>query len=112
MNRTPTLALKLPDTPAREQIARHTVAALAIKAGLPPLAADRAAVAVGSALALADSDHVLVSASLEKWLVVLTLAGGSQGWSADVLARLEGWEASVVNGDVVVRLARTPLRAV
>jgi hypothetical protein len=112
MNRTPTLALKLPDTPAREQIARHTVTALAIKAGLPPLAADRAAVAVGSALARASADEISVSASLDKGFVVLTLAGGSRSWSSDVLARLEGWEAAVVDGDVVVRLSRTPLRAV
>jgi hypothetical protein len=112
MNRTPTLALKLPDTPAREQIARHTVTALAIKAGLLPLAADRAATAIGSALAQVPADEVSVTAVLDGGAVVLTLAGGSERWRDHVLSRLEDWDATAVGGGVVVRLARAPLRAI
>ena len=112
MNRTPQLKLKLLDTPEREQIARAAVTALAIKAGLPTLSADRAAAAIAAAVGRAPSSEVQLWAALDDGFVVLTLSGDGEHWCDQILARLDGWDATAVGEKVVVRLARTPLRAV
>ena len=45
MNRT--LTLRLMNTPGRAEIARQAVIALAVRVGMPPLAADRAGIERG-----------------------------------------------------------------
>ena len=86
--------------------------ALAIKAGLPTLSADRAAAAIAAAVGRAPSSEVQLWAALDDGFVVLTLSGDGEHWCDQILARLDGWDATAVGEKVVVRLARTPLRAV
>ncbi len=88
-----TITLRLPNTPARDAIARSTVLALAVRAGLAPLAADRAGAAAAAAVAAAGGGEVTV---------VATTAG-----SATVVrvTAADGFER-------ILRLERTPLRSV
>jgi hypothetical protein len=88
-----TITLRLLNTPARGEIARGTVLALAVRAGMPPLAADRSAGAVAAAVAAIESDVVLVVATVGEASTAVEVTGG------DVPAR-------------VFTLARTPLRRV
>jgi hypothetical protein len=59
-----TITLRLLNTAARGEIAHSTVLALAVKAGMPPLAADRAAGAVAAAVAGIEADEILVVATV------------------------------------------------
>ncbi len=107
----PTITLRLLNGPARGEIARHATTALAVRAGLPPLAADRAGGAVAVAVAAANADEVTLTASLEPSAaeVVLTAAGAWAGGLAETLAHLD---ATVTDDRVSFRFARTPLRRV
>jgi len=90
MNRT--LTLRLMNTPGRAEIARQAVIALAVRAGMPPLAADRAGANVGSVVASCD--------------------GGDDGWRRDAAAALDAYGARAGDDGVALRLERTPLRPV
>jgi hypothetical protein len=107
----PTITLRLLNGPSRGEIARHAITALAVRAGLPPLAADRAGGAVAVAVAAADAEEVVLTASLEPAAaeVVLTAAGAWAGDHAEGLAHLD---AAVTEDRVSFRFARTPLRRV
>jgi hypothetical protein len=107
----PTITLRLLNGASRGEIARHATTALAVRAGLPPLAADRAGGAVAVAVAAANADEITMTASLEPAAaeVVLTAAGAWAGGPAAALAHLD---AVVTDDRVCFRFARTPLRRV
>lgn len=107
----PTITLRLLNGPSRGEIARHATTALAVRAGLPPLAADRAGGAVAAAVTAAAAGEITLTASLEPAAadVVLTAAGAWAGDHAETLAHLD---ASVTDDRVAFRFARTPLRRV
>jgi hypothetical protein len=110
MNRT--LTLRLTNTPGREEVARQVVIALAVRAGLPPLAADRAGSAVGAAVAACREGDVSICAQVDADGAVLELVGGDEAWRTDVAASLQSYGA-VADGDRVgLKLERTPLRPV
>ena len=106
-----TLSLRLMNTPARGEIARHAVLAVAVKVGLPPVAADRAGTAVAGVVA-ASQDDVTLTAALDGSAALLTIAGGGDGWCRESVSALQALGAREEMGRVVVRLVRTPLRAV
>jgi hypothetical protein len=88
-----TITLRLPNTPARGTIARSTVVALAVKAGMAPLAADRAGAAVAGAVAAITEGEVTIVATLGAGATLIEVTRGG----AD---------------PVTFTLARTPLRQV
>jgi hypothetical protein len=107
----PTITLRLLNGPSRAEIARHATTALAVRAGLPPLAADRAGGAVAVAVVAAHAEEVTLTASLGPSAaeVILSAAGGWAGGHAEELAHLD---AAVTDDRVSFRFARTPLRRV
>jgi hypothetical protein len=107
----PTITLRLLNGPSRGEIARHATTALAVRAGLAPLAADRAGGAVAAAVTAADADEVTLTASLDQAAaeVVLSAPGG---WAGDRAAALADIDATVTDDRVSFRFARTPLRRV
>ena len=107
----PTITLRLLNGPSRGAIARHATTALAVRAGLPPLAADRAGGAVAAAVTAADAAEVTLTGSLDHAAAEVTLtARGAWSEQADALANLD---ATVITDDrVSFRFARTPLRSV
>lgn len=70
-----TITLRLPNTPARGAIARSTVLALAVRAGLAPLAADRAGAAAAEAVAELGSGEVTLLADLDGLATVVRVSG-------------------------------------
>jgi hypothetical protein len=107
-----TLTLRLTNTPARAEIARQAVVALAVRAGLPPLAADRAGAAVGSVVADADAEELAISAELNGSLASLILTGGDEAWCRQAAAALLTVGATAHGDRLLIRLQRTPLRPV
>jgi hypothetical protein len=107
----PTITLRLLNGPSRSEIARHATTALAVRVGLPPLAADRAGGAVAAAVAAAAAGEITLTASLEPAAadVVLSAPGAWAGDHAGTLAHLD---AAVTDNRVAFRFARTPLRRV
>ncbi len=105
-----TVSLRLTDTPARGEIARHAVTAVAVKAGLPPLAADRAGRAVAGIVTSCRDGDVTVTAALEGASAVLTISGGGDAWCRESVAALEALGATAEGGRVTVSLQRPPLR--
>src|SRR6476646_3635474 len=105
----PTITLRLLHGPSRGAIARHATTALAVRAGLPPLAADRAGGAVAAAVTATDAAEVTLTGSLDHAAAEVTLtARGAWSEQADALANLD---ATVITDDrVSFRFARTPLR--
>ncbi|HEX3329855.1 MAG TPA: hypothetical protein VHS27_08025 [Gaiellales bacterium] len=97
--------------PSRGEIARHATTALAVRAGLAPLAADRAGGAVAAAVTAAEANEVMLTASLDHAAaeVVLSASGAWAGERATALAHLD---AAVSDDRVSFRFARTPLRRV
>jgi hypothetical protein len=82
-----TITLRLPNTPARGEIARSAVLALAVKAGMPPLAADRAAGAVAGAVAAMEADEVMVVATVGEASTHVEVTGGDAAALAFTLER-------------------------
>jgi hypothetical protein len=107
----PTITLRLLNGPSRGEIARHATTALAVRAGLAPLAADRAGGAVAAAVTAANAEEVTLTASLDPAAaeVVLTASGAWAGERATALAYLD---AAVSDDRVAFRFVRTPLRRV
>jgi hypothetical protein len=88
-----TITLRLPNAPARGAIARSTVVALAVRAGLAPLAADRAGAAAEAAVADLGAGEVTLVATQDGTATTVQISGDG------------GLER-------VLRLERTPLRPV
>jgi hypothetical protein len=104
-----TVLLRLTDTPARGEIARHAVVAIAVKAGLLPPAADRAGIAVAGVVALCREGDVTVTAALDGGTAVVTIAGGGDAWCRESAVALEAFGAEADAGGVTLRLKRAPL---
>jgi hypothetical protein len=107
-----TLSLRLSNTPARPDVARHLVMALAVGTGMRPLSADRAGAAVARALAACSAPRVEIDAVLKVRSVVLTICAGDAGWSRTAAAALAHLDAAVSDGCVTLGLERTPLTSV
>lgn len=107
-----TLSLRLSNTPARPDVARHLVVALALGTGMRPLSADRAAAAVARALVACATPKVEIGAVLKARSVVLTICAGDDGWSRTAAAALAHLDAAVSDGCVTLGLERTPLASV
>jgi hypothetical protein len=107
----PTITLRLLNGPSRGEIARHATTALVVRAGLPPLAADRAGGAVAAAVAAADADEVTLTASLEHTAAEVILTA-TRGWTGNGAEALSNLGATVSDDRVSFRFARTPLRRV
>ncbi len=88
-----TITLRLLNTPVRGEIARSTIVVLAVKAGMPPLAADRAAAAVAGAVTGMETDEVRIVATLGERSTRVEVFGGE-------------------DAPVSFTLERTPLRRV
>jgi len=88
-----TITLRLPNTAARGEIARSTVVALAVRAGMAPLAADRAGAAVAGAVTAIAAGEVTIIATLGTGATLVEVTGGGAA-------------------PVTFTLARTPLRQV
>lgn len=82
-----TITLRLPNTPARGEIARSTIVALAVKAGMPPLAADRAAAAVAGTVTAMQADEVSIVAMLGERSTLVEVSGGDDAPVAFTLER-------------------------
>jgi hypothetical protein len=82
-----TITLRLPNTPARRDIARGTVVALAVKTGMAPLAADRAGAAVADAVVAIAADEVTIVATLGAASTLVEVTGGGAPPVAFTLAR-------------------------
>ena len=107
-----TLTLRLTNTPSRPEVARQFVVAVAVRAGLSPLAADRAAARVEHALAEDELDTVELAAGLEESQVHLELSGGGAAWCAALAAALAPLGAAAGPDAVELTLQRTPLHSV
>ena len=107
----PTITLRLLNGPSRGEIARHATTALAVRAGLAPLAADRAGAAVAAAVTTANADEVTLTASLDHAAAEVILAAPG-AWAGDRAAALADIDATVSDDRVSFRFARTPLRRV
>jgi len=107
----PTITLRLLNGPSRGEIARHATTALAVRAGLAPLAADRAGGAVAAAVTAAKADEVTLTASLDQTAAEVILSA-SGAWAGEQAAALADIDAAVSDDSVSFRFARTPLRPV
>jgi len=106
-----TLTLRLTNTSARPEIARQFVAAVAVRGGLTPLAADRAAAQVGRALTGQDLEQIELTAAIEGDGARVDLRGGGHLWCDQLAAALAPLAASVHGATVELTLRRTPLRS-
>ena len=92
------------------EVGAQVVLAMAARAGIPPLAADRLRGDLRDALQAAGGAVELACSADEDGLtVVISSAGGSL---SDVTAALDGHAAEAGDGAVTVRVRRTPLRSV
>lgn len=107
-----TLTLRLTNTQGREQIARQAVIALAIRAGMPPLAVDRAGAAVGAVVGSCSEGDVAIRAEVDDAGARVELVGGDDAWRREAADALEAYGASADGDRVGLRLERTPLRPV
>lgn len=110
MNRT--LTLRLTNTPGRDEVARQAVIALAVRAGLPPLAADRAGAAVGAVVASCGQGDVSIEARMDGAGAAVVLIGGDDAWRREAADSLGSYAASADGDRVGLRLERTPLHPV
>ena len=88
-----TITLRLPNTPAREAIARAAVLWLAVRVGLAPLAADRAAASAAAAIGEAGNGGVTLVATPDGSATMVRICGDD-------------------GSERVLRLERAPLRPV
>ena len=107
-----TVSLRLTDSPARGEIARHAVIVLAVRVGLPPVAADRAGTAIAAAVRACPGGDVTITATLDGESARLSIAGGDDAWRTESAAALEAFQATVRGSCLTLSLTRTPLRAV
>jgi len=107
-----TVSLRLTDSPARGDIARHAVIVLAVRVGLPPVAAERAGTAVAAAVRACPGGEVTITATLDGASALVAIAGGDDAWRTESAAALAAFHATVNGSCLTLRLLRTPLRAV
>jgi hypothetical protein len=107
-----TVSLRLTDSPARDEIARHAVIVLAVRVGMPPVAADRAGTAVGAAVRACRGAVVTMTAVIDAELVEIAIEGGDDAWRAESAVALGAFGALSQAGCLTLSLRRTPLRAV
>lgn len=91
-------------------VGAHVVLAMAVRAGIPPLAAHRLRGDVRDALAAAGGPVELTCTAGEDGLEI-AIASPDADLDA-VKAALDGHAAEVSGGTVLVHLRRTPLRSV
>ncbi len=72
-----TITLRLPNTAARDAIARSLITALAVKVGMAPLSAARAGASVAAAVAAMDGAEVRIVATLGDSATVVRVTDGS-----------------------------------
>jgi hypothetical protein len=104
-----TLSLRLSNTAARPDVARHLVMALAVGAGMRPLSADRAGAAVARALTACVAPRVDIDAVLGARSVALTICAGDAGWSERAAVALAHLGAAAGDGCVTLGLERAPI---
>ena len=107
-----TVSLRLTDSPARGEIARHAVIVLAVRVGMPPVAADRAGTAVGAAVRACPAGLVTMTATLDGASVLVVVEGGDEAWCAESAAALGAFGALAEADRLSLTLRRTPLRPV
>jgi hypothetical protein len=107
-----TLTLRLTNTPGRGEIARQAVIALAVRAGMPPLAADRAGSSVGAAVAVCGGDDISILARIDSTGAAVSLVGGDEEWRRAAAEMLDAYGAGEDGDRIQLRLERTPLRPV
>jgi len=107
-----TVSLRLTDSPARGEIARHAVIVLAVRVGLPPVAADRVGTAVAAAVRACPGGEVTITATLDGESALVAITGGDDAWRTESAAALGAFRATVKGSHLTLRLRRTPLRAV
>ncbi len=106
-----TVSLRLTDSPARGEIARHAVIVLAVRVGIPPVAADRAGTAVGAAVRACRGGVVTMTAAIDGESVDIAIEGGDDAWRSQSAVALGAFGALAQAGRLTLRLKRTPLRA-
>lgn len=107
-----TLTLRLTNTPSRPEVARQFMVAVAVRAGLSPLAADRAAARFESVLAGQDLDMITLEAVVDGDQARIVLSGGGPLWCDQLAHALAPLGAAAGSGVVELTLRRTPLHAV
>jgi hypothetical protein len=107
-----TLTLRLTNAPGRDEVARQAVIALAVKAGMPPLAADRAGSAVATAVASCREGDLSIEARVDGGGAALALIGGDDAWRHAAADGLRSYGAAADGDRVGLRLERTPLHPV
>ena len=90
-----TVSLRLTDSPARGEIARHAVIVLAVRVGLPPVAADRAGAAVAAAVRACPRGDITITATLDGESALVAISGGDDAWRAESAAALEAFRGTV-----------------
>src|SRR6266567_6989242 len=95
-----TITLRLPNTAARGEIARCTVVALAIKAGLPPVTADRAGAKVAAVASASRANEITIVATLDGPRASFAIAGAGDA----PLAAVEALDATVRDGRLTFTL--------
>jgi hypothetical protein len=88
------------------------VIVLAVRVGLPPVAADRAGTAVAAAVSACPGGVVTITATLDGESALVAITGGDDAWRTESAAALGGFRPAVEGSRLTVRLRRTPLRAV
>jgi hypothetical protein len=88
------------------------VIVLAVRVGMPPVAADRAGTAVGAAIRVCRAGLVTMTATLDGASVSVAVEGGDDAWCAESAAALGAFGALAEAGHLQLTLRRTPLRPV
>ena len=107
-----TLTLRLTNTPSRPEIARQAAVGVALRIGVPPLAADRAAAAIAQAVAHSSDPVLIVQATLSDGSALIVLTGVDAGWRSAAVSTLSALGATEDDDGDSLRLQRTPLHAV
>ncbi len=104
----PTVELEILDEHAGPVVARHVCAAVAVKVGLGPLAADRLGTTIEHVVRVVGCPmHLTVSVGASEAVIALT--ADSPGWQAAAMAALGDTQASRTHSAVELRLRRPPL---
>ena len=107
----PTVELEILDEHAGPVVARHVCAAVAVRVGLGPLAADRIGTRIEHAMrAVGCPIHLAVSVDASEAVIAFTAE--SSGWQTAAMAALGGTLASRTHSAVELRLRRPPLALV
>lgn len=108
----PTLNVGLADTPHRGPVASAVVLGVAVSAGLTPLAADRAARAVGEACGLVAGPVDVAVEPAAGGGALLTLRRAAGAWPEPAMRALTGLGPADCGTELRMVLRRAELRAV